>query len=106
MTNKFFVISGSGYAHSTASFLFSLKNKLNQQYKMFMYRHNEYAIYRHNGYGPTFGGGHDLHIGDCHKHWSVSDLGNTYRAPNGYVYRSKETETFLAGSSSFLCDEY
>ena len=123
------MISGSGYTDSTASFLFSLKNNLNQQCKMFMYstrhyyrynyyagyryryrsyRYYQYAIYSNNGDGPTFGNGHDLYISNsCHTNTnSYSDLGRSYRAPNGYGHGSSQARNFLAGSYNFKCDEY
>lgn len=105
-----FSVSGPGgkYTYSTSSFLFSLKNDLNQQYKMFLYRNYQYAIHRHNERGPIFGGSHDLLIyNNCHTNTnSYSVLGGSYRPPNGYGYGSSQANNFLAGSHNFKCDEY
>ena len=102
------IISGSGYwTYSTASFLFSLKNHLNQQYKMLTYRNHYNAIYSSSSYGPTFGGGHDLYLpNSCHTNNGHSELGYTYRPPNGYGYTSSQARSVLAGSLYFTCDEY
>ena len=101
------IVSGSGYTYSTASFLFSLKNHLNQQYKMLIYRNHYYAIRSASSYGPTFGGGYDLKIpNSCHTNSGYSQLGYTYRPPNGYSYGSSQAQSVLAGSYNFRCDEY
>ena len=102
------IVSGSGYTYSTASFLFSLKNHLNQQYKMLTYRYYQYAIRStFSSYGPTFGGGYDLKIpNSCHTNNGYSNLGYTYRPPNGYGSGSSQARNVLAGSYRFRCDEY
>ena len=102
------IVSGSGSAYSTASFLFSLKNHLNQQYKMLTYRYYQYAIRStFSSYGPTFGGGYDLKIpNSCHTNNGYSNLGYTYRPPNGYGSGSSQARNVLAGSYRFRCDEY
>ena len=100
-------VSGSGSIYSTASFLFSLKNHLNQQYKMLAYQDYQYAIYSVSNYGPTFGRGHGLYLpNSCHTNSGYSDLGCTFRAPNGYGYTSSQARSVLAGSFYFRCDEY
>jgi hypothetical protein len=60
------------------------------------------ALYGNGAYGPTFGGGHDLHI--CSNantaDSSYSNLGYSYQPPNGV-----HAQTCLAGSYSFLLSE-
>ena len=63
---------------------------------------NQYGIYCDSLYGPTFGGGHDLHIcsNSIGNNNSYSSLGHTYECPpnvNGH--------TFLAGINKFYVNE-
>ena len=58
-------------------------------------------------FGPTFGGGHDIHISNSassNSH-SYSNLGYTYSPPSGYSYRSTFTQIFLAGTYKFTPEE-
>ena len=59
------------------------------------------VIYHGSSYGPTFGGGHDLHIANDANNSSsaYSVLGNTYEIPPG------QTDTFLVGSKNFKVSE-
>ena len=100
-----------GFTYSNKSFLFSLKNHLNEQFKMFTYRHQQYAMVSGNAWGPVFGATRDsadLAIADrCNVNtFSHSELGWTYKPPNGYTYESPEARKLLAGSYNFTCDEY
>lgn len=52
----------NNYRRSDKSFLFSLKNRYNKPFKMNVYQNHGNAQYNNNGYGPTFGGGHDLYL--------------------------------------------
>jgi hypothetical protein len=65
------------------------------------------AIRCHSGYGPTFGGGHDLHICDNPQvnQGSYSNFGHTYQLPPGYVYGSEQSKNLLAGQYAFLTTE-
>ena len=101
-----FVFSDGVYR--TGAFLFSLNKPDNQPYKMTVYRYPQYGMYCKYNYGPTFGGGHDLHIADnCDKNTnSYSYLGNTYKLPTGYNYGTTQAKTLLAGSYGFKVDEY
>ena len=63
---------------------------------------NQYGIYCNSGYGPSFGGGHDLHIanGANANSNSYSKLGSTYQCPaNG------NSSSFLADQSNFSVNE-
>ena len=61
-----------------------------------------HSIYECSSYGPTFGGGHDVHIHNYASSSSSSytNLGFTYSAPSGY-----SADTFLAGTYQFTPDE-
>ena len=62
----------------------------------------QYAIYRGDNYGPTFGGGHDLYISnDANINTkSYSNLGRSYECPPG------QQNTFLTGSNNFTVTNY
>ena len=64
-------------------------------------------MYSSSGYGPTFGGGHDIYIYNYASSYSNShsNLGYTYSPPSGYSYDSTFAKTFLAGSYKFTPDE-
>ena len=57
-----------------------------------------HAIYRNSGYGPTFGGGHDIYIKNSN---SNTGFGHSYSVPSGV----QKKNTILAGSYSFSPDE-
>ena len=94
--------------YDAEAFLFSLVNKpglapvkMNQNGS---YNYSPwYAIYSCSSYGPTFGGGHDIHIANyaAYSSSSYSYLW-TYRPPSGYGYGAS---SFLAGSYTFTPDE-
>jgi len=52
--------SSSAYYKAETSFLFRLRPGM-RHYNLKKGKES-YAMYRHSGYGPTFGGGHDLYI--------------------------------------------
>jgi len=88
------------YVRSTKSFLFRLRPSMTR-YKI---KSGEvaYAIYAYNGFGPTFGRGHDLHI-------SSSALGNTKSYTNGgrsYVFPSYPNHQLNDGAKNFKVLDY
>jgi hypothetical protein len=99
--------SSSKYKSDPNAFLFSLINKDNNPVKMKIdpNRH-QYAIYCDSSYGPTFGGSHDICIGNHSntKMKSYSNLGLTY-SHRQYAFDTNEAMTFLAGSYEFQLDE-
>ena len=104
----FISFSGHGWKQSYVSFLFSLKNKDNvPPFKSPVYKNHQHAIHSNPGYGPSFGGGRDLHItNDSHTNQrSFTNFGNTYQPPAGYVYNSPQTKSLLAGSYNFTPTE-
>lgn len=60
------------------------------------------AIYCHCNYGPSFGGGHDLHIsGNANTTTSsYSKLGHSYECPSG------QENTFFTGAQTFSVTDY
>ncbi|CAF1451559.1 unnamed protein product [Adineta ricciae] len=73
-------ISNSAYSNAVNSFLFVLKNANNSPPTKFIYNNNGNGCYNNPGYGPTFGGGHDLHIATLSNTNtnSYSNLGSSY----------------------------
>ena len=60
----------------------------------------QFGIYCNNGYGPTFGGGHDLRISVNTNTNSQCLLGNTYKHPPG------QQNTFFTGGMNFTVTDY
>jgi hypothetical protein len=89
------------------AFIFSLTNIENKPLKMKIdSKRHQYAIRCRSEYGPTFGGGHDIHIANNANTTmdSYSFLGRTYKHPQ-YGLNTNEAFTFLAGSHNFQLDE-
>lgn len=99
----FFSDSGGSYTDSTHSFLFSFKNRYGLDPFKLHIKYSEHAIYGNNGYGPTFGGGHDIYIADNagSNTNSYTNLGHNYVQPAGYKYGDSNTGNLLAGSYNF-----
>ena len=103
------VLGGGVYKRSNSSFLFSLRNEDNLAPFIANIKQGQeqHAIYCDSGYGPTFSGGHDLHI--CNNpqvdQSSSSNFGYTYQPPPGYVYGSEQAMNLLSGQYQFLTTE-
>ena len=89
----FLVDSGSRYRYDSDAFLFSLVNKpgwvpVKLPQTGTDSSNRRYSIYDDRSYGPTFGGGHDIHISNyaSSNTNSYSNLGLTYSPPSGYSY--------------------
>ena len=81
--------SCAGYSYASKAFIFSLYNvKGYNPVKLTQYRNQQYAMYRCNTYGPTFGAGngHDIYISDGsgNNQNSYTRCGCTYTTPSGY----------------------
>jgi hypothetical protein len=64
---------------------------------MKVFRNHQNTIYCNNGYGPTFGGNHDLLI--CNNPQSSNcsvTIGHTYELPTG-----QSATNFLTGGQNF-----
>jgi hypothetical protein len=89
------------------AFLFSLTNKDDKPLKIKCDPNEHHrAIYCHSEYGPTFGYGHDVFIGNNANTTgsSYSNLGKSYKHPQ-YAIGTNKADTFLAGSHKFQLDE-
>ncbi|KAL9961983.1 hypothetical protein ACROYT_G031033 [Oculina patagonica] len=95
--------SSSGYGYSSKAFIFSLRNKEGLGPFKSMVTTPRYAIYRNSGYGPTFGGGHDIYIADNANSntKSYTAFGSYYSVPSGV----QSSSTILAGTKYFTPDE-
>jgi hypothetical protein len=87
--------STTAYVGDPSAFLFTITNPHGiAPTKYLKNTSTTNGIYNQAGYGPTFGGGHDLHIANNHS-GSYSGLGNSYTDTTG-----KGANTFT-GASSF-----
>ena len=93
-----------GYKESQNAFLFSFVNRDNIPPFKSDVRLTQYAIATSSYYGPTFGGGHDIHIADNagSSTGSYTNFGHTYTLPHGYMYGSSNILSLLAGSYHFI----
>ncbi|CAF4858985.1 unnamed protein product [Rotaria socialis] len=77
--------SAGSYINAINSFLFLLTNANGSQPTKFPYNNNGHALHGNNAYGPTFGGGHDLHI--CNNsntiNGSYCNISHSYTNPLG-----------------------
>ena len=83
------------------AFLFSLVNKENNPFKV-MCTNGAFAIYCNSSYGPTFGGGCDIHIasGSNSNQDSYSNFGSFYKHAD-YTAGTEKAMSILAGSKNF-----
>jgi len=82
-----------GYIADSTAFLFTLVNPNNTPLKLpVLPTLVVYSTYQNPGYGPTFGGGQDLHIAD-----SCSSNTNSYAKSYSYTFPN-----VLAGSAGDL----
>ncbi|KAJ5067346.1 btb-domain-containing protein [Anaeramoeba ignava] len=102
----------SGYISDPNAFIFSLRNDKNDRkpeiFKIKQGR-EKFAIYSNQHFGPNFGGGnlyksHDFCFNSNLKQGD-SNFGYTYNLPNGIEYKTNESKSYLAGSSSFEIEE-
>jgi hypothetical protein len=91
----------SGWKSDPNAFLFSLTNKDNKPCKMRQINTAQ-SIYCGSGYGPTFGGGHDIFICNAANTiaGSTSNLGQSYQHP-----QPSQGQSYLAGSFQFQLSE-
>ena len=92
-----------GYGSTSKSFIFSLLDEEGLAPFKSMVTNTSFAIYREPGYGPTFGGGHDIYIADNANQNanSYTNFGSSYSLPNEVADRY----TILAGARYFSPDE-
>ena len=92
-----------GYRKTNKAFIFSLENKEGLAPFKSMVKHDSQAIYMEISNGLTFGGGHDIYIGDtaAHNAHSYTEFGHSFLAPS----EVEEKDTVLAGTHYFTPDE-
>lgn len=104
INTKIFALSGSGsWLTSSQAFLFSVVNPHGLgPTKLPVTKNQQHAIYCDGGYGPSFGGGYDLHIsGNANSGTtSYSGLGWSYECP------SEQQSTFFTGARNFPVTDY
>ena len=98
-----FLASPDRWSTTSNSFIFSLLDKEGLAPFKSMVAQPHSAICSWSNYGPTFGGGHDIHIADNANQntGSYTDFGSSYSLPNGVTDRY----TILAGTRYFSPDE-
>ena len=99
-----FLLGSARYIKADTSFVFSFSNRDDlAPFKSLVYQNNANAIYTNNGYGPTFGGGHDIHIANNANGGtsSYTNFGHTYKPPSDYKYTTNAAKQLLAGSYNF-----
>ncbi|CAF1044290.1 unnamed protein product [Rotaria magnacalcarata] len=93
--------SAGNYTNAPNSFLFLLTNANGSQPTKFPYNNNGHGLYGNNAYGPTFGGGHDLHI--CDK---SNTTNNSYcNMPHSYTNPLGLGQATFTGSRNFQTTE-
>jgi hypothetical protein len=86
--------SRSTYANNTSSFLFSLLNPAGSPPTKYDVTNGPHAQYDNGTYGPTFGGGHDLHIGN---QWQ----GSYSSFPHSYGDSTRRGNNTFTGAKNF-----
>jgi hypothetical protein len=94
---------------SQKSFLFTVKNPRGSEGRKFVMASTAEAIYCGSSYGPTFGGGHDIHVANgCNGNTSsYTSLGNAFTNDtgiNGQQVFTGETNFTVKEIEVFLVD--
>ena len=102
----FYVITGGNvWKQAPGSFIFSLRNKENlPPFKAPLKNQNDgHAFHPKPGYGPIFGGGHDIEISNnaASNTGSRTNFGSSYQPPSGV----SDPRTILAGTYTFTPSE-
>ncbi len=82
--------AGSGYSTCGDCVLFNLTHDYSLENNIFP----QWSIFRNSTYGPTFGGGHDLHVPN------VMDGSGGYCNDHSYEYPTAQGYNFLHGGSA------
>ena len=100
--------STSGYKIDPNAFIFSYENCVNPSSPRLIpiKDGDKSSIYGDAAYGPTFGGGHDIHIADRSNETtkSYSNLGQSFDFKL-FQFGTHEAHSFLAGFHNFKTDE-
>ena len=93
---------------SVNAFLFSLKNKDHlKPFKAPVYQNSDKALSHNSAFGPSFGGGRDLHVSNNANSNTDShtNFGSTYQPPPGYAFDADKTHVLLTGARLFTPSE-
>lgn len=94
------------YNNDKRTFLFSLVNKMGKPTKIDNHTQYQNSAYNGSGYGPTFGGGHDIYISNQSNTNNQSYTNCSYSFKIcGLVYGGTNTNQFFAGSYNFKTKE-
>ena len=96
--------TNGSYQYDKDSFIFSLKNSKNKFFKFpSTTTYGQSSIYCCSGYGPTFGGGHDIYVvsNSNTTTGSYTNFGYNYDSNVIGAYGSTQAQAFLAGNYNF-----
>jgi len=97
--------SASGTYSSARCWLYSLANRAGRVYKLESLSSTSSNVYHNSSYGPTWGGGHDLHVNGSMRSTSNYCSPSSYRtAAPGFDTVTVDNST-LAGSYNFTVEE-
>jgi hypothetical protein len=98
--------SSGSYKYDQNAFLFSLRrSSVSSKQRFNIISNYQHATYNTQGYGPTFGAGHDFYITDStSSSFSGSSTPSTYYYSYNYNY-NYEFHNLFAGSSNFIAKE-
>ncbi len=96
-----------GFTFDSNAFIFSLRRSGISNKERFNVTQPSYGIYSYFSYGPTFGGGHDIYVGDYSNQNgnSYSNFGHSYQLPKNINHGSEEAISYLAGSYTWQTTE-
>ena len=99
----FFLDSSGYYGNTPNAFIFSLRNKEELHPFKSMVITPQHAIYKNQGYGPTFGNGWDIHISDnANSNNDSYTYLSHYETPKG----ANKPTTILSGTKYFSPDDW
>ena len=91
--------SVGSYIDAAGCFLFLVENPHGDAPTCFEYNNNGQAMFGYPGYGPTFGGAHDLHI--------TSDGSGSYTGfPGSYTDTLGRGAATFTGATHFTAEDY
>eukprot|EP01080_Neovahlkampfia_damariscottae_P005516 gene5516-9333_t len=93
--------SNGGYSNDSKTYLYTLVNTTKVPPSKFPIMAGKNGAYSNSGYGPTFGGGHDLYIcSNCTSaNSNYTNFGYSFTSPPGL--NSTQKQAFLAGGYNF-----
>ncbi|CAF3384490.1 unnamed protein product [Rotaria sp. Silwood2] len=95
--------SDISYKNDTSAFLFTLTNPYNIPSTKYLINpaHTEYAVSHHSKYGPTFGGGHDVHLANG----SNANNNSYVNFPYSYLDTTSKGNNTFTGARNFTASD-